>query len=85
MLVPRGRERRTITLPCGSDAEAMEDGLMMENWDPLVMLMVKGLGYLLLIGVICTVLYLVIKYAVSAGIKLAADDLRDVPGASRPE
>jgi hypothetical protein len=30
---------------------------------------------------LCTALYLVTKYAVSAGIKLAADDLRHVPAA----
>ncbi|MEV6349685.1 hypothetical protein [Actinoplanes sp. NPDC051851] len=51
---------------------------MMENWDPLVMLLFRGAGYLLVIAVICATLHTVVKYAVCAGIRMAADDLRDI-------
>jgi hypothetical protein len=49
---------------------------MMESWDPAVVLLFKAIGYLLLSTVLGAVLYSIIKHAVSAGIKLAADDLR---------
>ena len=55
----------------------------MDNWDPLVVLTVKGLGYAVLIGVVCAVLYTIIKYAVRDGVKLAAEELRNLTEASR--
>jgi hypothetical protein len=58
---------------------------MMDTWDPLVVLMAKGLGYSVFIGAIFAILYTIIKYAVRDGIKLAAADLRDLAEASRRE
>jgi hypothetical protein len=51
---------------------------MLEGWDPLVALLVRAIGYLLLLAAVSGVLYTVVKYAVCAGIKLAADDLRSL-------
>jgi hypothetical protein len=58
---------------------------MLEGWDPLVVLMIYGIGCLLLIGAVCAVLYFIVKHAVCAGIKLAAAELRTLTGKSEPD
>lgn len=49
---------------------------MMEGWDPAVVLLFRFFQYGLYLVVVAAVLYTIIKYAVAAGIRLAAADLR---------
>ena len=49
---------------------------MLDNYDPLVVLMLRGAWYLLLVALVLGALYLVVKYAVRDGIRLARADQR---------
>ncbi|MDR6321537.1 hypothetical protein [Actinoplanes couchii] len=53
---------------------------MLEDWDPLVVLLIKAIGWLLLLTAFGAILFSIIKHAVCAGIKLAA---QDIPGLTR--
>ncbi|MEU4423793.1 hypothetical protein AB0F81_24445 [Actinoplanes sp. NPDC024001] len=51
-----------------------ERTLMLDGYDPLVVLMLRGAWYLFLLALACGILYVVIRYAVRDGIRLARAD-----------
>ncbi|HWS35439.1 MAG TPA: hypothetical protein VN408_22210 [Actinoplanes sp.] len=49
---------------------------LLEGWDPVVVLAIRVIVFLVKVAIVGAVLYEVIKQAVCAGIKLAASDPR---------
>jgi hypothetical protein len=74
---------RTSTMPPRKDdlqqAGRTDASPMLDGYDPLVVLLLRGAWDLFRLALVCGVLYLLIKYAVRDGIRLARADKHSSP------